>query len=878
LVARFGGGLLVVLSGGRAGLRRGRPLADDAVARARLTLRQRLANPDGARSVNADLGSLFADVGLGLGLTDPAPGGWMDAGVAAQTTENPDGTVDVKLAIDAGERLEVEVEAAEDGRRMGPGLQRTVGRALGLGDRMRITAGFVEEAPRRVARALAREGYLDATARIVPEDTADGRRLRVIVDRGRRHRRRAVRFVGNEVLSDSQLRTVLNQASPEVLRRRRLTDEALQSGLRAAEALYASAGYQDATLRAGEPLVTRRVWGPSRLWDRASRWVAVAVRVEEGPRTDLQRLDLVGADPAVDLSRIRAVVEELEGGPWSPQGVQALSRRVVDAYRAAGFLEARARVRSEAVAPERVTAVLEVDPGPQILLRSFATRGNRRVSGEYLRRTLAPPLGTPVTAETLATLRERLYALDMFGGVELSLLGDGVARDLVVDLRERARHTVQAGVGLATDQGIRALGRWTVRNLLGPADRADTNALVGLPFRNPGTGNFSDVLPGFRPPELRLGSSYSTPLSRRTDLTLTAIPQEEVQERNWRSLRSALGLLGELQPSRATRVQLAARLEVRRLRDADPGAILATDVWRRIRRVPSQDAPLDMRPGGRLVDTLEAVGLVDLRDNPLQPTRGGLVQVRGAVSPGLLQAAWNPQLRVPVVALEARTSGVVPLGRVQLQLNVEGGLQRVAPVGRIEPFTVDGESVRPAVPVEQRYRLGGTASLRGFRRDGVGPLNRTAVLPLDWPDTVEPVVDWALEGRDTRWVPTGGDTFFRATADLLVPLPALGLTDWEGYDLALFADVGQAWFGSATPVSSRSVPEAPRVRLGTGVGLRVVTPVGPLQADLAVNPEAAAAGIRQLQGPLPDGSRAALLREQWEEPPVRVHLSLGSLF
>ncbi len=120
---------------------------------------------------------------------------------------------------------------------------------------------------------------------------------------------------------------------------------------------------------------------------------------------------------------------------------------------------------------------------------------------------------------------------------------------------------------------------------------------------------------------------------------------------------------------------------------------------------------------------------------------------------------------------------------------------------------------------------------------------------------------------DVRWVPTGGDTYARVAADLLVPLPALGLSDWEGYAVSVFVDAGQVFFiDGQTTVSSMLEPDAPMVRVGTGVGLRVATPVGPLQADLAFNPQA----IRQG----PDG----LLRGEWEEPVARLHLSLGTLF
>ena len=52
-----------------------------------------------------------------------------------------------------------------------------------------------------------------------------------------------------------------------------------------------------------------------------------------------------------------------------------------------------------------------------------------------------------------------------------------------------------------------------------------------------------------------------------------------------------------------------------------------------------------------------------------------------------------------------------------------------------------------------------------------------------------------------------------------------------------------------------------------GAGLQVATPVGPLAADLAINPSVITSR----------GAQRELLKDLWREPPVRFHLSLGAL-
>lgn len=826
----------------KAGLReprswpfRARPVAEDALTRARYQIRQKLARIGAGQTLETVVTSRGAQWLTEQGLLPR--GGWVEANVRVESRDVNEGNLSVEIDIDAGKRLVLDAR----------GMRTSEARdALGVDERLRLTRGFMEQAEDLIEHHLEQRGYPLAEATVRFDEGAKTRTLRVDVEPGKRHRRRPIRFTGNEALSETQLRTVMNQASPDIIRRRRLTRPALERGLQAIRDIYRSVGHEEVRFSYGDPRLQPRFPGLS--LDRSRRWLIQEVKINEGPRTTLEELEIRGAADAVDLSHLEPTLNKLRGGPHSPQALQGLANQIVETHREEGFLDARAEIESASTGERTYRARITIRPEEQVLLRSFAVRGNRRVSSRYLRRTLAPPVGRPLDTRTLDDLRQRLYDLGMFGGVELTLAGDEVTRDLIVDLRERERHTVEAGFGLASDQGVRALGRWTVRNLLGSADKIDTNALVGLRVGASGQGLI------FRAPEYRLGSMYTVPLSREFQFALNLVGQEEIQERNWRLLRRAVGVQWSYQPRRTTLLQLRTRLEHRRLNGADPGALLKADVWAdpslRLPSTPSVDTR------GRLVDQIEFIWLDDHRDNPLQPTRGVLGSTRLAFSPQLLQPRYAQHLRVPLVSAEARAAAVVPLGPLSLRLNAEGGHQRVLNLGNIASFSVDGQPVPLPVPVEERYRLGGTASLRGFRRDGVGPHQQVRQLDLAWPDALGPTVANTLRTDDSRWVPTGGDTFARATADLLIPLPVLGLADWEGYDLAVFIDIGQTWFSipsAATPPRG----DAPWIRGAGGVGLRVLTPVGPLQTDLAFNPQP---------------------QREWYEPIARLHLSLGTLF
>jgi outer membrane protein assembly factor BamA len=154
----------------------------------------------------------------------------------------------------------------------------------------------------------------------------------------------------------------------------------------------------------------------------------------------------------------------------------------------------------------------------------------------------------------------------------------------------------------------------------------------------------------------------------------------------------------------------------------------------------------------------------------------------------------------------------------------------------------------------------------------VGPRNLTPRIDVAWPSAILPLLDYSIRDNPERWVPTGGDTSAVANIELVMPLPALGMKAWDGWAGAAFADIGNVWhlsdLGRPTSNQPQYAGDIPFLRYGIGGGMRVATPVGPLQMDLAGNPQAA----------FSSSGRRVLLVEGWEEPALRFHLTLGALW
>lgn len=166
----------------------------------------------------------------------------------------------------------------------------------------------------------------------------------------------------------------------------------------------------------------------------------------------------------------------------------------------------------------------------------------------------------------------------------------------------------------------------------------------------------------------------------------------------------------------------------------------------------------------------------DNRDNKLNPKSGFRLLAYAEPSYDLLNGATFVKLRGEGSAYQAiDTRGrFVLAGRVALGSIVGAGLQDV--------------------PADRRFYAGGGGSVRGYAYQGIGP-------------------------KDINGKPTGGLSYFETSAEMRV-----GITDTIG--IVPFIDAGT--------VSTQQFPDFSNVKVGAGVGLRYITPFGPLRIDGAV--------------------------------------------
>jgi outer membrane protein insertion porin family len=128
------------------------------------------------------------------------------------------------------------------------------------------------------------------------------------------------------------------------------------------------------------------------------------------------------------------------------------------------------------------------------------------------------------------------------------------------------------------------------------------------------------------------------------------------------------------------------------------------------------------------------------------------------------------------------------------------------------------------IPPEERFYAGGPNDVRGYDRNGLGP-----VVYVYSPNAVtsdSAVRDSLDQGLvHPSFSATGGNTLGIAQVELRVPAPV-----WSSrLRLALFVDAGTLFQRGETNLAPV------RVRVTPGVGLRIATPLGPARLDVGYN-------------------------------------------
>lgn len=715
---------------------------------------------------------------------------------------------------------------------------RDVVDALELSDGARLTRTFDADASDALNTALQANGHLTSDVKVGTVSDVETVAITLTGMQGPRHHLGRITFDGppdaldapdgDRIWTQRYLRGAFLEAGGGFARGR-VTPQAIDRALDAMREFYRAEGYLSASFQ--------RTTLTVRKGKRLTR-EDVAVHVVPGPRAWLSEFDIVGGVPEVDAD---VLYRDLVSLPVDPSAIQTRARKLVDRYGELGYLNADATTALK-VSPDgtRAELTVTVTPGNVVYLRAILIRGYARTQRFVIEREIDLHPGDPITPDAIAEIRRRLYDLGVFDRVSVEAVGDeDRVKDILIDLSERMNLYGEIGGGVATDQGLRIFARAGHRNLFGIAHTLTLYGQTGIGWLGDGWSfDLSD-------PTWRATAHYEAPHvpGRGESVTGDILFGAEEQAPDWRLARSGIAAGLSLKLGSSATFRADYRVQWRRLLDVDPGVLVDGDPWLGPLGVSSAADPSPVTPSSlRRESGLDLSFLLDLRDDPFNPTRGGVGNAAFVITDPLL--GDQVYLRG-----EGSWTQLLPVGKPSFLLRVRSGAAWVP----------DGVSV---LPIEDRFQGGGGASFRGFALDTLGPANLVSNEDIAYPNTLDPILDYAERTSTGRWVTTGGDAMAVGTVEFTVPLDVFGLSGWSATRIALFSDIGNVWWLSPlvqTTSMGRALDEGgdPLLRYSLGVGLRRATAVGPIQVDVGFNP-----------------ARIAERDETW----ARLHVSLGSVF
>lgn len=608
-----------------------------------------------------------------------------------------------------------------------------------------------------------------------------------------------------------------------------LVEEAWAEATKAMAALYRERGYLRVKVRfAGAELADGRAKG---------RFI-----VEEGPQARYRLVQAEGL-PAGFKSDVLSQVRV--GAPFSASELQRIERELTRELGRRGYLFAD--LDSSFTLDDSgqlADALVTVKPGPQVKVRAVLPVGQVRTAEEVILKQATMKEGLPLDSESLFSTQSNLQSLNIFRNVQVEMLSPERPEPLktvLLKVRERPLVTLDPSFGYFFADGVRVAIDGAVPNIGGRAITLTGRGQLNLFFFSyPALTRQIDLsdLELWRQIGGRLNAGLDVPslLPAQLGLRFDAV-LERVFRPQFRFSRAAGG---------AT-LNWSHTFDVPRIEWMKPKLSLALQYEAEWSFVESVGTALTSIPPTSLVDqerlrflfgeySLHGVRFspaLDLRDNALTPHKGlllqGVSEITGALSARDEQG--NP-VTVNFFKLSGQVTGYVPFGdRVVMALSVRGG--------RI--FPLQAGSTTPPV---RRFFLGGATTVRGFNEDQLIAEDSRERYRNDVRDCQ------VLAGKDGcssaartvlagRQVPSqGGELFGVFKSELRFPA-------FSVFDLGVFFEAGNLWLAAPTTFTLRPV---------VGVGLRYVTPIGPLALDVGVNLT-------------PD----VLINE----PPVVVHFNIG---
>lgn len=571
---------------------------------------------------------------------------------------------------------------------------------------------------------------------------------------------------------------------------------------------------------------------------RSLHGARIVFSITPGPVALLDTLRIDGLPPAPPGdARYDTRLLALLGERFDRVRLDTVVTAVVSRLRDDGY--ARAARPALTMRIDSVTSRVRLDltfvPGPLMTLRAVTVDvqgiGDLRptIDSATVRKLTNLQPGTRFRASDIVKAQRELYRTDVFRLVLIDTVTPPVAEaagDTLLDLRiavaEARTKSARVGAGWATLECIRVQGRLTDRRFLGVGRRLELTARAS----RIGVGPPADFAPQLCSSALKadslftvlnhyLGATFSSAHLYTWSLYPVATLYTERRSEPYAYVRTTrIGGLFELTRPHTTQLTSTYGLQYE---DGSTKVDPAEACTRFGQCSPEEYAQSLVARGLGVVNTTLTF---DRSNNVFDPSRG--YRVRGEARAGVTTTEIDSSVVFFRLSGEGAVFRRVLRGVVATRLQVS---RAFAPGAQF----VDGT---PLIPQQERLYAGGQNSVRGYQQNLLGPLLYVVSRIDTTTNGGVPVVESVDGATYDRAVPRGGTALLVANIEFRRGFRVFS----EQLQVAGFVDMGSVWDGG--PGSFRFGD----VRATPGVGLRILTPLGPFRVDVGYLPYQPPAG------------------------------------
>ena len=533
-------------------------------------------------------------------------------------------------------------------------------------------------------------------------------------------------------------------------------------------------------------------------YDEQRKNVWITIKVEEGIQTTVRSVDFEGYD-VMSREALAKIVRAKPGDPLNENAIAQDEYNIYTLYADAGYIYANISTRL-ALGEGRVDLTYMVEEGEPAHIGRINVSGNRRVGEPIIRREVGTGPGDMFSRKKVLESQQDLYDTGLFKDVGIDptpAKEDSGLVDLIVKVKERKMKEVNAGLGYGTLDEARVSLGWRHRNLFKAALLFDVTLLLGS--RSFDKGLTRKRLDASLTDRWLFGTRLTGGLRTYAQETLERYNQGNIVDGEYTLDRIGVDLGITKDFTRTFRLTLGYSHEFVEIRNPS---------WS-----VDDEETLRVQLGQEVNRSMSFLVERDTRIPFFNPGRGSVIRFTTEVAGGLfggdnsftkLTGSWSKyflSFANAVIALSVRS-------------------------GYAEPF---GKSVDTGVPVYEKFYAGGTASLRGYPEQEFGPgdfvlLGNVEVrIPMMWKITAV--------------------TFF----DMGNAWESIEQVSWEDFELGV-------------PSEEYALRRDTDVKYTFGIGLGIMTPVGPARVDY---------GARLKRAVYPDGTR---------EPHGQFHVVIGHAF